>query len=693
MGKKTTGYEILRCFFLLILILSGLVSIIGTGGGGGGGDHDDEVLVTYYRDGDADGYGDINATLEAASLPQGYVTDNTDCNDADAAINPGGAEACGDNIDNDCDTQIDEGCQVPACTDADGDGYYAEGGCGTVVDCNDTDAAISPGVAEVCNDSIDNDCDGRIDEDCAPPTCTDADKDGFHAESGCDNAFYQGVDCDDTNREINPYADEVCGDGKDNDCDGEVDEGCSGTACTDTDGDGYYAQDGCGTAVDCDDADAAVHPQGAEVCNDGVDNDCDGQVDEGCSGTACTDADGDGYYAEAGCGNAFLQGTDCDDTDPDVYPGAAEICKDGLDNDCDGQIDENCSGTTCTDADKDGYYVEAGCGNAFVDGIDCDDNNAAIHPDAAEICGDRKDNDCDGQVDENCSGTCTDADKDGYYVEAGCGNVFVDGIDCDDNNAAIHPDAAEICGDRKDNDCDGQVDENCATGSFTNSLGMTFKRIPAGTFIMGIDSGETPHQVRLTNDFYMQTTEVTQGQWRTVYGNNPSYFQFCGDNCPVEQVSWNVVQYFIAAMNRLGEGTYRLPTEAEWEYACRAGSATAFANGPMSQLYCGYDPNLNAMGWYCYNSAVTYNGCENISSYAGPVCAGPHPVGRKSPNAWGLYDMHGNVWEWVADRYSAYPSTSVVNPTGPTTGTARIYRGGGWHNAAMDCTSAIRHSS
>jgi len=219
--------------------------------------------------------------------------------------------------------------------------------------------------------------------------------------------------------------------------------------------------------------------------------------------------------------------------------------------------------------------------------------------------------------------------------------------------------------------------------SFTNSLGMTFKLIPAGTFTMGSPTNElgrnydeTQHQVTLTQFYYMQTTEVTQGQWRAVTGSNPSYFSSCGDDCPVEQVSWDDVQSFISALNNLGQGTYRLPTEAEWEYAARAGSTTAFANGGITELYCGYDPNLDAMGWYCYNASFT-----------------THPVGLKQPNDWGLYDMHGNVWEWCQDLYGDYPSSAVTDPTGPSSGSDRVLRGGGWYFYAGDCRSANRGSS
>ncbi|MDY6789925.1 MAG: SUMF1/EgtB/PvdO family nonheme iron enzyme [Thermodesulfobacteriota bacterium] len=216
----------------------------------------------------------------------------------------------------------------------------------------------------------------------------------------------------------------------------------------------------------------------------------------------------------------------------------------------------------------------------------------------------------------------------------------------------------------------------------TNSLGMEFVYIKPGTFIMGSPSSEPRHQsnarqhkVTLTKGFYMQTTEVTQGQWKAVMGNYPSKFKNCGDDCPVEQVSWNDAQGFIRRLNQKeGSGKYRLPTEAEWEYAARAGSTTAFANGGISELKCGYDANLDAMGWYCGNSNKT-----------------THQVAQKQPNAWGLYDMHGNVWEWCQDRYGKnYPSGSVTDPTGPSSGPDRVFRGGSWHRDAGFCRSANR---
>ncbi|OEU82495.1 MAG: hypothetical protein BA865_14325 [Desulfobacterales bacterium S5133MH4] len=216
-----------------------------------------------------------------------------------------------------------------------------------------------------------------------------------------------------------------------------------------------------------------------------------------------------------------------------------------------------------------------------------------------------------------------------------------------------------------------------------NSHGMKFVLIRAGSFMMGSQPNEAgrgdderQHMVILTKEFYMGVTEVTQGQWRKVMGNNPSHFRECGDNCPVEFVSWYDCQEFVRRLNRMeGGNKYRLPTEAEWEYACRAGSTTAFANGGITETGCGYDPNLDAMGWYCGNSDKK-----------------PHPAAQKKPNAFGLYDMHGNMWEWCEDWYGTYPPDLVTDPTGPSSGSGRVIRGGGWHEDAVDCRSAIRVS-
>jgi formylglycine-generating enzyme required for sulfatase activity len=225
--------------------------------------------------------------------------------------------------------------------------------------------------------------------------------------------------------------------------------------------------------------------------------------------------------------------------------------------------------------------------------------------------------------------------------------------------------------------------------TFTNSLGMRFVLIPAGSFMMGSpanesgrDSDEIQHKVKLTKSYYMQTTEVTQGQWKAVMGSNPSSFENCGNDCPVESVSWNDVQTFLKKLNRMDRGrTYRLPTEAEWEYAARAGTTTSYSFGDDSN-------QLSKYGNFC-DSKCTYSWKDNSQNDRFKNTA---PVKSYSPNSWGLYDMHGNVNEWCQDWKGKYPTGSVTNPTGPATGSYRVFRGGSWYGSARICRSADRYS-
>jgi formylglycine-generating enzyme required for sulfatase activity len=219
----------------------------------------------------------------------------------------------------------------------------------------------------------------------------------------------------------------------------------------------------------------------------------------------------------------------------------------------------------------------------------------------------------------------------------------------------------------------------------SNDLGMEFVYIAPATFIMGSpsdepdrESDERQHRVTLTKGFYMQTTEVTQDQWKAVMGDNPSGFKKCGDNCPVEKVSWDEVQDFIQKLNQKGGGNkYRLPTEAEWEYACRAGTETPFAFGR-----CLSTDQAN------YNGNFPLSGCSKGENRKKPL-----PVASFSPNAWGLYDMHGNVAEWCQDWLGDYPSGNVTDPTGPSSGNDRVRRGGGWTISAPYSRSADRDSN
>jgi formylglycine-generating enzyme required for sulfatase activity len=213
----------------------------------------------------------------------------------------------------------------------------------------------------------------------------------------------------------------------------------------------------------------------------------------------------------------------------------------------------------------------------------------------------------------------------------------------------------------------------------TNSLGMKLSLIPPGQFLMGSPpkeewhrDNETLHRVTLTKAFYMATTEVTQAQWKTLMGTNPS---FCtGDKLPVETVTWQQAVEFCRKLSDKEGTKYRLPTEAEWEFACRAGTTTPFHTGEtISTEQANYDGNY------------TYAGGEK-----GVFREETTDVGSFAPNAWGLHDMHGNVWEWCADWYGEYANGDATDPTGPAQGEERVLRGGTWINFPAVCRSANR---
>lgn len=229
--------------------------------------------------------------------------------------------------------------------------------------------------------------------------------------------------------------------------------------------------------------------------------------------------------------------------------------------------------------------------------------------------------------------------------------------------------------------------------TITNSLNMKFVYIEPGTFIMGSpknevgrDSDEKRHRVVINRGFYISITEVTQGQWQKLMGDNPSAYQDLGSSGPVDQVSWNDCMIFIDKLNRI-ENTdqYRLPTEAEWEYACRAGTQTAFASGRITEANCQRVEHLDKIAWYCGNSGHR-----------------PHRVGSKEPNAWGIYDMHGNVHEWCLDRCDWFDQwtrrihvitdtyrNNVVDPLSRS-GRSRVFRGGSWNQSTQYLRSADR---
>ena len=361
----------------------------------------------------------------------GFAID-LDCDDADPSIHPGAPEVC-DGIDQDCDATADEDF------DGDGDGALdgADAGClalvgGAAVDCDDSDATAYPGATEVCDGDLE-DCVGLVDFG------FDADGDGAFdgAVLGCAVAYGAAADCDDGDPLIHPGAAEGC-DGVDTDCDASL-----GGDEIDDDLDGITECDG-----DCDDSAALISPDSDETCN-GLDDDCDGAVD---GSDPDTDADVDGWSI---CDDP----PDCDDTDPDTWPGAAESCNDGLDTDCDGSLvdeflDTDGDGSPdCWDPDADGD----GFASLSEGGADCDDLAATVHPGAAELC-DGVDNDCASGI----PGDELDGDGDGWVPcqdWSGEDPLIEGGGDCADSDPDVHPERTELC-DGVDQDCDGAVDED-----------------------------------------------------------------------------------------------------------------------------------------------------------------------------------------------------------------------------------------
>jgi len=215
-----------------------------------------------------------------------------------------------------------------------------------------------------------------------------------------------------------------------------------------------------------------------------------------------------------------------------------------------------------------------------------------------------------------------------------------------------------------------------AAGGMVIDLGdgvaMPMVEIKPGRFMMGSPASErdrqdneTQHSVTISKAFWLGQTEVTQAEWQAVMGTNPSAFK--GDlNRPVETVSWDDAQEFCRRLSQKTGMTFRLPTETEWEYACRAGTTTAYSFGS--------DPaRLVDYAWFDDNAGRS-----------------THPVATKKPNAWGLHDMHGNVWEWCADWYGDYPSGAVTDPQGPRSGSDRVLRGGSWDNHSSFCRASVR---
>ena len=405
---------------------------------------DEGVTEVFFADVDADGFGDPFATTVACAPPEGFVVDDTDCDDRNPDTYPGAAERC-DRLDNDCDTEVDEEVTEVWYPDGDNDGYGASqspyDGCdapsGYVADgtdCDDNAASTYPGAVEEC-DEEDNNCDGTVDEDVQEVYYQDQDSDGWGVVTTTTEACAQPAgyasavgDCDDDDATVSPAATELC-DGQDNNCNGDIDEDEAADAATwyadtDTDGhgdaavstvaceapSGFVADD-----TDCDDSTGAVSPSASESCNT-IDDDCDGDIDEDSATDAATwygDADGDGFggstFVAVACTapTSFVAtSTDCDDLDATAFPGGTEVC-DGVDNDCNGTADDGVGSTFYADTDGDTYGDPAvstlGCSapTGYVsDNTDCDDSLDTVFPGGTEVC-DGADNDCDTVIDND----------------------------------------------------------------------------------------------------------------------------------------------------------------------------------------------------------------------------------------------------------------------------------------------------
>jgi hypothetical protein len=434
-------------------------------------------LLTFYRDADADGYGNLLNSTQACTAPAGYVANRYDCDDNNPNRYPGNPEVC-DGIDNNCNGQVDDGVLLTFFRDADGDGYgdfqnttlacTAPAGYVTnVTDCDDTRSNVHPGASEVC-DFVDNDCNEQVDDGVLLTFYRDADADGYGdfqntAQACTAPAGYvtNGTDCDDTRSNIHPGASEVC-DFVDNDCDGRVDEGFPLLIFyRDADADGYgdlhNPTAACRTPPgyvkiysDCDDSNPNRYPGNTELC-DGVDNDCDGATDEGVSGGPLTQAcytGPDGTLGVGVCksGTQTCAGGSWSACSDQILPGQ-EVC-DGLDNNCNGFIDENyvAHATSCGTGACAAIGVTSCINGAEVDS--CKPGSPT-----AEVC-DGVDNNCNGFIDENYVA---------HTTSCGIGACAATGVTSCVNGAEVDSckpgtPTAEVC-DGVDNNCNGQADE------------------------------------------------------------------------------------------------------------------------------------------------------------------------------------------------------------------------------------------
>ena len=555
------------------------------------------------------------------------------------------------------DGDADRGDSGPACEgDADcDDGVFCNG----AERCDPTDSGADDRGCVTnsprCLDEQECDESERL---CITDCGSNPDADG----DGADAINCGGHDCDDSDVRRYPNNAEQCDPlGLDEDCN-------ASTLGQDVDGDGFVDERCCNTqrdgsllcGVDCDDLSIGINPEAPEVCDEFPDNNCDGENP--------FDGDGDGYDLGS-CG-----GNDCDDTNPEFNPGQEEECGNPLDENCDG---------FANDRDCDGHDDVAHAVDGCDDCDDCDDDDPEIHPGAAERCNAR-DDDCDGRVPDP-----EDRDRDGFHD---CDDGPEERRDCDDGDPDRYPGNPEICGDEVDQNCDGEADGR-----------PCWILVLAGSFDMGSPLGETGrgddevlHRVTLTHDFLLLSTEVTQRHFAELMGYNPSHFEDSPER-PVETVTWHEAEAFCNALSDL-EGLdrcyhcaeseesmrceklfetpydcpgYRLPTEAEWEYAARSGTTTATYNGDLTDIDC--SPSIAPIAWY---------GCTSDSQ--------THDVGLLEPSPWGFHDMLGNVRERIYDLYGEHSAGAVTDPYGPVESTAWTTRGGTFGDYAEYVRAAVR---
>ena len=484
------------------------------------------TFTTYYADADADGFGNPNLSQSSCATVAGYVTNNTDCNDASALIKPTAIESC-NTVDDNCNGLINEGLVfVFYYIDSDLDGFGAGAAISSCIplgnnyvtnnlDCNNFNANIRPNAIELCN-GLDDNCNNLIDDGLTFQSYyLDTDADGFGAGNGTIACSSPGTgyvtnnsDCNNNNPNIRPNAVETCNAIDDN-CNNLIDDGITFVNYyIDTDGDGY----GAGTAInscsspgagyvtnntDCNNTSAAIRPGATEICN-AIDDNCNNLIDDGLTFVNYyIDSDSDGFGAgtatnscsNLGAGYA-TNNTDCNNNNPNIRPNAIEICN-AIDDNCNNLIDDGLTFVNYyIDTDSDGFGAgtatntcsNPGAGYA-TNNTDCNNVNSAINPAAIEICNTIDDN-CNGIVNEGIAFLTyyLDADQDGYYLSSlsacssqGINYNTVGGVlgDCNDANPGVNIGAVEICGNGIDEDCNG-IDPVCIIPGCTNPIASNF---------------------------------------------------------------------------------------------------------------------------------------------------------------------------------------------------------------------------